>query len=339
MLRSLSYLLIALIVNVTMIAKVFSQNLLGSEGVAATPSHVVNHPVKQRLTVGLALGGGGTRGAAHIGVLRVLEQEGIPIDYIAGTSMGAIVGGLYSAGLSIDAIEKKFTDRSLMRAFMTVPLSVRLMASPILILPRMLGRHPYDGLYRGNRFRRYINNAVPECDRKVEELKKPFCAVAVNLVDGNVCSICKGNLGYALQASSAVPELRKPVQIEDKLFVDGGVLANLPVKQVRQMGADIVIAVDVDERLRAVPLDTFRAMGSVSKRLVTVQLATIDEPQATNADIVIHPDVDGIGLISTKLIDAKKALAAGEKAAREAMSSIRAKVTDLGLVGAYKGEK
>lgn len=285
----------------------------------------------KRPRIGLALGGGGTRGAAHVGVLKVLRDAGIPIDLVAGTSMGAIVGGLYCAGVPLDQIQTKFDDDSLMHSFMTVPLKVRIVAAPVLVLPRVFGYHPYDGLYKGNEFRKYINKSLPACEQNIEALKMPFSAVALNIRDGKVCRIDHGSLGYALQASSAVPGLRKPVQIGDQLFVDGGVVANVPVKQARDMGADIVIAVDVDERFDEEPLDAFRAIGSVSKRMVTLQLASMDEHLTKDADVVIHPNVDGIGLVSTHRKDAVRAIAAGEEAAKAALPAIRARLAAAGV--------
>src|ERR1700733_1829104 len=200
-----------------------------------------------RPTIALALGGGGTRGAAHVGVLKVLEKENIHIDYIVGTSMGAIVGGLYDADLSVNNIEEKFRNCSLMKSYMTVPLWFRIAVAPVMLIPRLLGDEPYDGLYRGNHFRHYLLKSVPESQHKIEELKTPFQAVALNIGDGKTYGIGEGNLGYALQASSAVPSLRKPVHIGDKLFVDGALAQNVPVTTARNTGADIVIAVNVDE--------------------------------------------------------------------------------------------
>jgi len=283
-----------------------------------------------RLKIGLALGGGGTRGGAHVGVLKVLEEEGIPIDMIVGTSIGAIVGGMYAAGVPIENITKDMLDGSVMKSFMTVPIALRIVAAPIMIIPR-LWSHPYDGLYKGNLFRNYMLSAIPPAMHNIENLKIPFSAVAFNIRDCKMYAISKGNIGYAIQASSAVPGLRKPVEIDGRLFVDGGVYANLPAEQTREKGADIVIAVDVDEQLLDEQLDTFRKMGSVSKRMVTYELAHDDEPQLKAADIVIHPNVDGIGLVSTKKKDMLRAYEAGIKAAREAMPAIKAKLTQVGL--------
>ena len=127
-----------------------NQPALTTKGLKPPSPAIDESGVQVRPIVGLALGGGGTRGAAHVGVLRVLEEEGIPIDCIAGTSMGAIVGGLYSAGVPLDTIQKTFDDGKLMHSYMTVPLFVRILAAPVLLLPRVVGYHPYDGLYNGN---------------------------------------------------------------------------------------------------------------------------------------------------------------------------------------------
>jgi NTE family protein len=279
-----------------------------------------------RPTIGLALGGGGTRGAAHVGVLKVFEQEGIPIDCITGTSMGAIIGGLYCADVSMVTLDKQMADANIMRAFMTVPLWVRFVLAPILLTPRLVGYKPYDGLYWGGTFRKHLAKLMPNSEREIEDLAIPFTAVACDISDGKRYSITKGSLAYALQASSAVPVLRKPVQIGDHLFCDGGVIANVPVKEAKVMGPDIVIAVDVDERVNKMPLNDFRKVGSVSKRMIVLQLAEIDAPEISHADILIHPMVDGIGLISTKKSDARKAIKAGEEAARAALPAIREKL-------------
>lgn len=318
-------------------------------GTTATPRRVLEPVSKQqsqqlpasaiRPRVGLALGGGGTRGAAHVGVLKVLEQEGIPIDYIAGTSMGAVVGGLYSAGMPVHEIEKTFSRGHLMHAFLTVPIPVRVLIVPVFLTPRLFGAKPYDGLYKGNKFRNYLNSRVPQSDHQIEHLKIPFAAVALNLIDGKSYSITRGNLGRALQASSAVPMLRRPVAIEDKLFVDGGVVSNLPVKEARDLGSDIVIAVDVDERFESVPEETFRHIGSVAHRVLTLHLAKVDEGQLQAADIVIHPDVNGISLVSTRKKDARSALLAGEKAARAAIPTIRKFINDSSFLVNVEAKK
>ncbi|MBI2811186.1 MAG: patatin-like phospholipase family protein [Candidatus Melainabacteria bacterium] len=276
--------------------------------------------------IGLALGGGGARGAAHAGVLDVLTKEGIKFDYITGTSIGSIVGGLYAAGVPMSKVQEDFESGAFMKHFMPVSLPVRILLAPILYTPRLLGAKPYDGLYRGNIFRKYMDKNLPDDQQEISKLKIPFSAVSLNLLDGKPYMIQGGDLGYAMQASSAVPGLRKPVEIGGKLFVDGGTVCNLPVKQCREMGADIVIAVNIDEPFAEDALETFRHPGSVTRRMLKWDLYTIDGPQEDIADIVIHPNTEGVSLITTSKKLAKKAFEEGQKAARQALPDIKKKL-------------
>lgn len=279
--------------------------------------------------IGLALGGGGARGAAHVGVLKVLEKEGIKFDCIVGTSIGAVVGGFYCLGAKPDEMEEPFISGALMRHFMTVPLTVRLLASPLFLLPRVLGSNPYDGLYGGNSFRHYLMGGLTTRDQKIEDLPTRFAACSLNLLDGKPYLITRGQLADALTASCAVPALRKPVEIDGRLMADGGVICNLPVKQCREMGADFVVAVNIDQPFRPLPLKYFHKPGSVAGYMITWELWELDEAQAQLADIVIHPNTEGISLISRKKSDAKRALAAGEAAAREKLPELREKLKKL----------
>lgn len=304
------------------------------ETTAAQPYDVELWKKKQmpsRPKIGLALGGGGARGAAHVPVIRALEAEGIKFDYIAGTSIGAVVGGLHAAGVSLDDLEDEFENGKLMRNFMTVSLAVRIAVAPVLLVPRLLNSKEYDGLYKGNKFRKYLVHGLSCHDLNIEDLKTPFAAISLNLLDGKPYMIRKGNLGFAMQASSAVPGLRKPVEIGDKLFVDGGVLANLPVKQVREMGADFVIAVNIDQPFNVETNDKFHKVGSVTTRMLNWDLWNSDVPQAQLADITIHPDTSNISLISTRKADARKGVEAGERAVKAAMPLIREKLKSLGI--------
>jgi NTE family protein len=280
-------------------------------------------PSAGRPKIGLALGGGGTRGLAHIGVLRQLEREGVKPDYICGTSMGAIIGAFYASGMSLDEIEKLFRDKSILRAYDTVPIPVRLALVPVFFVPHIFGHHPYDGLYKGNKFANYINKHLPPGHENIESLKIPFAAVASNLLDGKAYSINTGNVGRAIQASSAIPALRRPVPWQGKLFVDGGVVANVPVTFCRKMGADVVIAVDVDEKLMELDTDHFRKIGSVGNRCINMHLSKLDEPQIEKADVLIHPNVNGIELLSRNMKDITKCINAGEVATKEILPVIQ----------------
>ncbi len=279
----------------------------------------------------LALGGGGMRGAAHVGVLKSLVKAGIPIDGIAGTSMGSVVGGMYAAGMPVSEIEKRFVNGSLMKSFVPIPLGIRLMIAPIISAPRLIGIEPYDGIYYGFPFHNYLERALPADKKTIENLNIPFYAVAIDLCDGHPYAIRKGDLILAMQASSAVPGLRKPIRIADKLFVDGGVLSNLPVPQAREMGGDFVIAVQIDESFTKKTPNQFRKPGSVAKRMFDLQLSAFDAVHGKKADIVIHPYLDGVGLISTKISDAKRSVAAGEAATEAALPTIKEKLKSLGI--------
>jgi NTE family protein len=280
----------------------------------------------------LALGGGGMRGAAHVGVLKVLLKAGVPIDGIAGTSMGSVVGGLYAAGMPISEIERRFVNGSLMKSFTPIPIAIRLMIAPIISSPRLIGFRPYDGIYYGFPFHNYLERALPADKKTIESLNIPFYAIAIDLCDGHPYAIRKGDLIAAMQASSAVPGLRKPIRIGNKLFVDGGVFSNLPVPQARELGGDFVIAVQIDESFNKKNPDDFRKPGSVAKRMFDLQLSAFDAVHGKKADIIIHPHLDGVGLISTKISDAKRSVIAGEAATEEALPIIKQKLKALGIV-------
>ncbi len=282
-----------------------------------------------RPKIALALGGGGTRGAAHIGVLRVLEKEGIHVDMITGTSIGAIIGGLYCAGLSVDEIEARFRKPYIMKSYMTVPIYVSVAARPLFLMPRLVGWRPYDGFYFGNKFRNNYRRCLPKDRRNIEDLKLPFTAMTTNLRDGQPFPIDHGDLARAVQASSAIPVLRRPVSFEGEVLVDGCVVMNVPVDEAHKMGADFVIAVPVNERLETVPGKTFRRVGSVARRIEQVFLARTDAPQLERADIVVHPLTDGIVVTSTSSKDAIRAIQAGEDATVLALPSIREKLAEV----------
>lgn len=308
----------------------------------ANLANVANRPQKKLV---LALGGGGTRGAAHVGVLRVLEKNGVKVDAIVGTSIGAIVGGFYCSGLSADDIENILLKKSFLRSYLTVPIPVRIMAVPIFFIPHLFGYHPYDGLYRGNRFRNYVNAQVPLASTAIESLPLKYGAVCSDLLTAKPYVIRGGDLGRAIQASSAIPALRQPVPfdlsnpentgIKDgapsmALLVDGGIQANLPVEQARALAQELgsekevaVIAINIDEPFESENGKTFRKIGSVSKRVINILLASVDRSQVGLAQLIIQPRTNGIAVLSTKSSDVKLAIKAGETAAELAMPAVR----------------
>lgn len=275
----------------------------------------------RRPTIALALGGGGVRGTAHIGVLKVLKEAGIPIDYIVGNSMGSIVGGLYAAGTPLEDIEKIMIDGSLLKSYMPGMLSAKLIFSPVSKVLNPFRKH-YAGLWTGKKFGKFLEKQIPKGIENVEDTIIPFSAVATNLIDGKAYRISDGRLSTAMRASSSIPSILQPVAIGDKVYVDGGVRANLPASAARDTGADIVIAVLVDEPLRIVPAKRFRHLSGIFERLGDVMLAVSDARQLPFADIIINPQVSGLPVLKGDSEDAKKAILAGETATRKALPAI-----------------
>lgn len=301
--------------------------------VSQTPAEAtaVAAPAKNlgRPRIGLALGGGGSRGAAHVGVLKVLKEENIPIDLIAGTSIGSVVGGYYAAGTSIDEIEVLFKNGRFTKEFTPMPY-LRVATEPLELAARLFGYKPYDGLYRGWKFRGYVKKQLG--NKTIEQLNIPYGAVVTDVVSGKSCRLMNGDLALAMQASTAVPGLKKPVQIGERLYCDGGLINNVPVSHVREMGADFVIAVDIDESLKETPLKTFRGLGSMARQALRIQLATFDISNAQKAEVFIHPDTTGINLVSFKKSDGETGYEAGVAAARAAMPELKKKLAAMGLV-------
>lgn len=296
--------------------------LITVPGTSASDKQFGVRKVQERKTMAIALGGGGARGAAHIGVLRVLEQEKIPIDYIIGNSMGAIIGGAYAAGVPLEEMERRGLNGSLRKAYLPG------VTSRILLMPfsRLIGffKKDYAGLWSGRKFEKYMDSYLK--NKQMEELQIPFSAVALNLLDGNAYRIAEGKLSTAIRASSSISPLLKPVEIKDKLYVDGGVRANLPASAAKDTGADVVVAVLVDEPLKELPKERFYKYKNVAARLADVVLAVTDEHQLQFADVIINPDVSGIPILSDEPEDIAKAIKAGEEAARTALPRLRKKM-------------
>jgi len=177
------------------------------------------------MKIGIALGGGGAKGFAHIGVLKALTEAGIEFDFVSGTSIGALVGAVYAAG-KLDSLER---------------LSKRYGLTDI---PFLLGpTWPSRGLFSGSYVERLLNKTVPV--RNIEDLGKPYAAVSVDLNKAEVVTFTEGPLNRAVRASMSIPGLLTPVSHDDMLLVDGGVLEPVPVRAVRSMGAELVVAVDL----------------------------------------------------------------------------------------------
>jgi len=247
--------------------------------------------------IGLALSGGAARCIAHIAVLDVLEQEGVPIHAVAGTSAGSIIGALYCAGMPLMEIK-----RLILNATWTDILK--------LTVPRT-GLISSDGIYR------FMEEILPV--QKFSAL--PFAAVATDLRTGNKVTITSGSLARAVQASCSLPVLFTPTVINKKTLVDGGVSSQVPVRTVREeLGVRKVIAVNVN--YKALELDQFDNLVKIAAHLSALWASRNAREEEKLADVVINVNAKGIALYD--LSKSKELLVRGKKAAEEMMPAIRA---------------
>lgn len=292
---------------------------------SASFSFAADSPVI-RPKIGLALGGGGARGAAHIGILRVLEKENIPVDYLVGTSAGALISALYSAGVTTDELEKHVLSGAIKKVYKT---DFSLLRALLIRLNRTLhtffGKPFYAGLYNDHKLHNFVDRVISMGGEAIE-LVIPLNIIAVDLVTGLPVVIKSGDVGLAVQASTAIPTLRQPIPIGEQLLVDGGILKNIPVEEARKMGADIVIAVDTDAKLEKSRLTDFRTLEGVITRVITLSLKSQSENVLDKADIVISPDLTEIGILDLDRASLIKAMKAGEEAALRKLPEIKRKI-------------
>jgi NTE family protein len=263
--------------------------------VVSAPSLAAN---AERPKVGLALSGGGARGLAHIGVLKVLEEVGLPVDFIAGTSMGSIVGGLYAAGYTPDQIAKLVRQVDWQEAFSSTP-NRRLLRYDKKVDQQYLFEVGLDakgvelpgGLLSGYKLSALLNGiCLPVAYiRDFDRLPVPYRAVATDILNGDTVILAKGSLAEAMRISMAVPGVFPPYQYQGRLLVDGGLVQNLPVQTVKDMGAQVVIAVDVSTPLRT--RDKLKNFIQVLDQTVAIQMIKSTQQQARLADLVIRPDL------------------------------------------------
>lgn len=260
----------------------------------------------KRPKIGLVLSGGGAKGFAHIGVLKVLEEAGIKIDYIGGTSMGSVIGGLYATGYNatqIDSIFKATNFDELINDYIprssknfygkkndelyaiTLPFSNFRIGIPEALSKGMYNYNLLSSLTRNVRHVRDFN-----------KLPTPFLCIGTNIETGEEVLLNKGNLVQAMMASAAFPSLFTPVEIDGKLLVDGGVVNNYPIQEVRNLGADIIIGVDVQDDLL-----NRKGLKNATRILVQItNLQSIDKMKSKRqeTDIYIKPDIRDFGVIS-----------------------------------------
>ncbi len=246
--------------------------------------------------LGLALGGGGGKGSAHIGVLRELERIGVEIDMISGTSIGSIVGAVYAAGYTAEQIERAFRDTTISRILSLDPASWGLIGSDRLatVLYDLLG------------------------DKKIEDLPKPYAAVAVDLITGHEIVLERGSVVEAALASSAVPGVFPPRRVEPYILADGGIRNNLPVDVARRLGADRVIAVNLIGEFDQFSVNDPQQMSRLSWRRwipmtqlalaeraisVMVHQITLGRLRESPPDLLLSPDVNRISMADMLHLD------------------------------------
>lgn len=261
---------------------------------------------KRRPTVGLALGGGGPKGLAHIGVIKMLEANNVPIDFIAGTSAGSIVGAFYAARKNIAEVEdyivkKKWWDM------------LTLLADPSL----------KEGILQGNRAQSFISGYIG-AETEFSQLQLPYRAVAVDIKDGRAVGLSHGNVTRSVLASCAIPMVFKPVEIDGAFYIDGGITSPVPVHTVKKMGADIVIAVNLEKHYYCNEFPGKLNFLNVAKNSFSIMMHNIANYEVPTADILVEPDVDRIfwkSLLETN--NKLKGIEAGALAMEKQMVSLR----------------
>ena len=256
---------------------------------------------KKPVRIGLALGGGAARGFAHVGVIAVLEEAGLRPQLVVGTSAGSLVAALYASGKTSAQLQQ-------------TALNMEEVAITDWMLP-IFGR----GMFRGEALGRYVNDLV--ANRLMENMAIPLGIVATDLNSGQAVLFQRGDTGTAVRASSAVPAVFVPVKINGREYVDGGLVSPVPVRFARQMGADVVVAVDISSPPEANPagdtlqilLQTFAIMGK-----------SINQYELKDADVVIRPSL--AGLKSADFSARQRAIDSGRAAMLAALPQLKAKL-------------
>lgn len=270
--------------------------------IAPTPDPIpVIKPAPKPPRLGLALGGGAARGFAHIGVIQVLEENGIKVDLVAGTSAGSLLAALYASGkggkelqaLAESMDEGAITDWSF----------------------------PLRGLIRGEALARYVRDKTG--GKGIEQMVVPLGIVATDLSDGSAILFRSGDTGTAVRASSAVPAVFQPVKIGQREYVDGGLVSPVPVRFAREMGAQLIVAVDITSPPASDPLnDAFRML----LQTFAIMGRSINSFELREADIVIRPRLDGVG--SADFTARRRAIQSGREAAQAVLPLLKQRIAE-----------
>lgn len=280
--------------------------LLGCATAPPPMAPQVAPPPPRKIRIGLVLGGGAARGFAHIGVIKALEAQGIYPDIVVGTSVGSLVGAMYAAGnngftlhkIALDMDEAAISDWSL-------PMFAKA-----------------SGVLKGEALQNYVNRTVNNLP--LEKMKIPFGVVVTDLHSGLPVLFQRGNTGVAVRASSAVPGIFQPVQIGEHIYVDGGLVAPVPVSFAREMGADFVIAVNISAQSDAQPASTSL---EVLLQTFTIMGQSLNRHELKGADIVIQPSL--AGMKGNDFNGRNIAVLAGEQATSLMMPEIKRKLDSM----------
>ncbi|KGM52709.1 Patatin [Lysobacter concretionis Ko07 = DSM 16239] len=265
------------------------------------PAVIAPEPVAD-LRIGIALGGGAAKGFAHIGVIKMLEANGLEPVVVSGTSAGSVVGALYASGMDPFQMQQQ---------------AFALDESKIRDVSLFSG-----GIIKGQKLQDYVNELVDK--RPLERMKKPFAVVSTQLETGERTVFVRGNTGQAVRASSSIPGVFEPVTIGQKHYVDGGIVSPVPVDAARELGADFVIAVDISTVASGKPPGSL--LGNLNQS-IAIMGRKLGAQELARADVVIRPKVDDIGPASFE--QRNNAILEGEKAAMAAMPQIRARLAAM----------
>lgn len=307
-------------------------------------SETENFPKYKKPKIGLILSGGGAKGFAHIGVLKVLEEEKVPIEYIVGTSMGSIVGALYSLGYDATEIEKIVLSRNWFQYFDERISRKDLSIEDKYGKDRYAFSFPVDdwtvsipkGLIRGQNIENFFSELYFDAKDINDFTKFPiqFTCVATDIETGKKVILNKGNLVKAVRASMAIPSVFAPVEIEDKMLIDGMMAKNFPVKEAIDMGADYIIGSDVGVRLKK--KDELKSLIDIIDQSVNYRLVDVTDVEREDVDTLIEPGTEPYS--TADFGKAAEIIAAGEKAAREKIDEIR-KLSDEKKFNEIKAKK
>lgn len=254
---------------------------------------------KPPFRIALALGGGAARGFAHIGVIKALEAQGIVPDIVVGTSAGSVVGALYASGMSGFDLQR-----------LALGMEANMLTDWTL---------PNRGVFKGEALQDFINKNVKNLP--IQRLPRPLGVVATDLQSGEMVLFRRGDTGIAVRASSAVPGVLQPVEINGRDYVDGVLTSPVPAQSARAMGADFVIAVDISHVGRR---DKLTGTLDVLLQTFTIMGYTISRHELVDADVVIRPKTAAVS--STDFEDRHLAILEGEKAAAAVMPELKAKL-------------